>query len=270
MGILVSNAVSETEFFRIAQQTALKLGLKVDYEHEQMAHLGRALTDADRFLDIGANQGLYARVANCVLRNGSIALVEANPDLAEMLRRDIASWPDNGNRIEVFPVAAGDVATKLPFFMHGSDELGTLVQKNPQATQYAEVACEPLDTLFAPQARTLMKIDVEGFEYRVVLGARRLLSSGARVFLELHGWGDVERKKFPFHVIWQMYRQGFAVSRIGNSYTYDFVRAGFLKRTATFLRWGPVFAAKYLIRRLGLRPLVYRILWPDLAARAGN
>ena len=58
MGILVSNAVSETEFFRIAQQTALKLGLKVDYEHEQMAHLGRALTDADRFLDIGANQGL--------------------------------------------------------------------------------------------------------------------------------------------------------------------------------------------------------------------
>lgn len=266
----MSNAVSETEFFRIAQQTAVRLGLEVDYEHEQMAHLGSALKKVDRFLDIGANQGLYARVANCVLRNGTIALVEANPDLAEMLRRDVTTWPDNGNKIEVFPVAAGDVSTKLPFFMHGSDALGTLVQKSAQATQYAEVACEPLDNLFAPQARTLIKIDVEGFEYRVVLGAKRLLSSGACVFLELHGWGDAERQKFPFHVIWLMYRLGFAVSRIGNSYTYDFVRAGFVKRTIAFLRWGPVFAVKYLIRRTGLRPLVYRILWPDLAGRAGN
>jgi FkbM family methyltransferase len=266
----VSNAVSEAEFFRIARQTAVGLGLEIDYEHEQMAHLGRALSGTERFLDIGANQGLYARVANQVLRNGTIALVEANPDLAEMLRRDVATWPDNGNRIEVFAVAAGDVATKLPFFMHGSDALGTLVHKGPDATLYAEVACEPLDKLFAPQARTLIKIDVEGFEYRVVLGARRLLSSGARVFLELHGWGDAERRKYPFHVISLMYRRGFAVSRVGNSYTYDFVRAGFPKRTAAFLRWGPVFAAKYLIRRLGLRPLVYRLLWPDLAARAGQ
>ena len=82
--------------------------------------------------------------------------------------------------------------------------------------------------------------------------------------LELHGWGD--GKKFPIHVIWLMFTLGFSISRIGTSYTYEFVKAGFITRSLTLLRWGPVFAMKYLIRRMGLRSFLYRMLWPQREA----
>ncbi len=268
----MSGALSENEFFRqITHQTTITLGLGRDYEHEQLEHFGAELREAERFLDIGANRGLYARLANRVLRNTYIGVVEANPELAETLQRDVATWPsENHNTIEVLRVAAGDVSTKLPFFMDQADELGTLTAtpSREDDPRYVEVQCEPLDKIFAPAKKTLIKIDVEGFEYRVVLGARRLLSTDARVILELHGWGD--GKKFPVHVIWLMFTLGFSISRIGTSYSYAFVKAGFLKRSLTLLRWGPIFAGKYLIRRMGLRSFLYRTLWPDRADRAGK
>src|SRR5258708_639392 len=115
----MSNALAGNEFFRqITDQTTVILGLGKDYEREQLEHFGAALKEADRFLDIGANRGLYARLANRVLRNSYIGVVEANPELAEMLQRDVATWPrENNNNIEVLHVAAADISTKLPFFI---------------------------------------------------------------------------------------------------------------------------------------------------------
>ena len=102
-------------FQRLAKETAAALGLGGDYEPGPLAHFGRALAQADRFIDIGANRGLYGCLANRVLRNSEIAMVEANPQLAENLRLAIAQWPtENGNTITVYPVAAGDVREALP------------------------------------------------------------------------------------------------------------------------------------------------------------
>jgi FkbM family methyltransferase len=278
------NVVFEPEAFqRLAQQTAESLGLGDDYEPGPLACFGRALTRADRFLDVGANRGLYACLANRVLRNSEIALVEANPELAERLRQDITQWPtENGNKITVYPVAAGDVPTKLPFFMDETDTLGSFVLDPDQtdASKYLDlskrrkvrridVACEPLDKLFQPADRTLIKIDVEGFEYRVLQGAKKLLSaSDTRLLIELHGWGDAERRKYPLNVMWFMHRLGFTVHRMGHSYSYDFKPAGFFGRCMSLLRSGPTFVIKHIMDRTGLRPFVYRILRPALAANA--
>jgi FkbM family methyltransferase len=259
----------EEPFRHITQQRVITLGLDRDYEHEQLEHFGNALREAKRFLDIGANRGLYAFLANCVIRNGYIALVEPNPELAEILRREVSTWPDNNNKIEVFSVAAADTSAKMLFLIDESDDtLGRLATASSEGIRHTQVQCEPLDKLFAPADGTLLKIDVEGFEYRAILGAKRLLSAGARVILELHFWGD--GKKFPIHVLWLLFSLGFAISRIGTSYSYDVMRAGFFKRCLSLMRWGPPFALRYLVRRTGLRPIMYRVLWPDLAIRAAK
>lgn len=282
----MSNVVFDPEAFqRLARQTAHDLALGDDYEPEPLAVFGRALTQADRFLDVGANRGLYACLANRVLRNADIALVEANPDLAERLRQDIAQWPtENGNRITVYPVAAGDVPATLPFYMDELDTLGSFVldpdktdtskyldQHKRHNVRHIDVACEPLDKLFRPAARTLIKIDVEGFEYRVLMGARKLLSApGTRLLIELHGWGDSERRKYPLNVVWLMHGLGFTVARLGTSYSYDFKTAGFLGRWASLLWRGPTFVMKHVMDRTGLRPLVVRVLRPALTAHAAE
>jgi len=242
-------------------QAARAFGFEADYEAEQLASFVGALRGRSRFIDVGANRGLYSFVANATMFGARIALVEANPELGARLSRESKSWPSgNQNTVEVFPVAAGSQSTSLPFFLGKQDTVGTLVQRDSgMSGETVEIRCEPLDKLFEPADGTLVKIDVEGFEYRALLRAEGLLSCDCRVFIELHGWGDAELAKYPFHVLWLMLRRGFAVSRVGSSYTYDFQKASFYRRWASFFRWAPVLGLKYLIRRSGLRPLFYRV-----------
>jgi len=280
----MSQSTFEPESFqRLARETAAALRLGDGYEPGPLAHFGRALAQADRFIDIGANRGLYACLANRVLRNSEIAMVEANPQLAENLRLAIAQWPtENGNKITVYPVAAGDVSTKLPFFIDELDTLSSFVL-NPEQTDKSgymdlhhrrnirrmDVACEPLDKLFSPAPRTLIKMDVEGFEYRALVGAKRLLSAkDTRLQVELHGWGDAERGKYPLHVMWYMNTRGFAISRIGRSYSYDFTPTTSLGRCISLAKSGPTFTLKHILDRSGLRPLMYRVMRPVLPAHA--
>jgi len=242
-----------------ARETVQAFGFEQGYESEQLLWFGKALIGASRFLDVGANKGLYAYMANLVMKDGYIALVEADPKLAESLRNEIARWPNaNGNRLEVFAVAAGDCSSKLPFYIGSIDTIGTLTQKNAKANpDYIDVPCEPLDKLFRTQKKTLIKIDVEGFEYRVISGSKKLLDEQETViFIELHGWGDAERGKYPFHVVALLNRLGFASYRIGRSYAYEFRRERAGARIVQLLRNMPILAFKYSLRRFGLRNFI--------------
>ncbi len=272
-------------FQRMAREMGDTLQLGEDYEPGPLAHFGRTLMQADRFIDVGANRGLYAYLANRVLTNSEIGLVEANPELVEKLKLFVTRWPtENGNRITVYPYAAGDVSAKLPFFIDALDTLGSFVL-NPDDTdnsryldghirknvRHVDVPCEPLDNLFKPAPRTLIKMDIEGFEYRALVGAKRLLSTkDTRLLVELHGWGDAERRKYPLHVMLYMNALGFAVSRIGRSYSYDFTRTTFLGRCISLAKSGPTFTIKHVLDRSGLRPLMYRVMRPLLATHAGR
>ncbi len=256
-----ATSMNDEQYHQITKEAAALFGFGKDYEFEQLAYFGRALADKICFLDVGANRGLYAYLANLVIQNGYIALIEANPTLAEVLRYEVQTWPkQNGNTIEVFGVAAGDVSTMLPFFFGGIDTVGTLTKKDSlRVAKQMDIACEPLDKLFAPRDQTLIKIDVEGFEYRAIVGAKELIAKNTRVFVELHGWGDAEKGKYPFHVLQLMNSLGFSVRRIGTSYAYDFTHASFMYRSLSFLRWAPPLAIKFLIRRSGLRPFLYKM-----------
>ena len=58
-----------------------------------------------------------------------------------------------------------------------------------------------LDAVFADGDPDVVKIDVEGAEYRVLLGARGILSRGkARFLVEVHPWGDEAVHKTPADV----------------------------------------------------------------------
>ena len=200
-------------------------------------------------------------------------MVEADPSLAAALKARVPEWPSNGNSVEVLGVAAGDSSETMPFYVGAEDTQGSLTQKglelaSAMSGQQVSVLVEPLDKLFEPEAGTLIKMDVEGFEYRALSGARRLLAGkeedgcagSARVIAELHGWGDKDRGKYPIHVLWLMYRRGFGMKRLGRSFSYDFRRRGALARTLMFARCAPPIAGRYAIRAMGLKPLIDRLL----------
>lgn len=227
-----------------------------EYEPDQLAHFEGLLTNARRFVDVGANRGIYSYVANSVIHSGKIVLVEANPVLVEKLYARIESWPhDTGNSIDIFEAAVSDRAGEIPFSIGTKDTHGTAARKSGAANlETILVQARKLDDIVAPMSGTVFKVDVEGFEYRVVSGAVQNLAANDCTFLiEMHGWGDEVLGKYPFHVFAFLWRLQYVPRRVGNSHTYEFSKASPVVCLAGFLRYGSIMFVKYLLRRSGLR-----------------
>ena len=146
-----------------------------DWEAEQRRIIGRELENAEIFIDVGANQGIYSCLAASL---GKIVVaVEPEPGNLEFLLANVAT---NEFDIEVFPLAASAKPGRGTIF--GDAETASLVDRwFGNAPSFAQrIACNSLDNLFAdrwPGRRKLIKIDVEGFEGQALEGAVRLIRS---------------------------------------------------------------------------------------------
>lgn len=163
------------------------------------------------FVDVGANFGWYTVFAHYAEAR-KIVSVEPNPRLCTLLRQSLAV---NGIPADVFEVAASDCSESLRLtvdMQRVSD--GMLFEDNRQnagwggllkvKNEIVEVESKPLDELLTPlfqEDRSLsdgpivLKIDVEGFEPRVILGAKDMLSNkNCTAFVENHHDKDGTRK----------------------------------------------------------------------------
>ena len=91
---------------RILAEARDLFGFKTDYEDVQLQRLPEVLKDARRFVDVGANRGLYSYVANAILTDSEIVAVEADPNLSHRLQEAMKTWP-NPNRNHLRPGVCG-------------------------------------------------------------------------------------------------------------------------------------------------------------------
>jgi FkbM family methyltransferase len=254
------------ELDRLLQRARDRFGLVEDYEVDQLSRLADILRGARRFVDVGANRGVYAYVANTLMRNGRIVLIEADPRLAERLGAAVRDWTretDNGNEITVLATAAGDRDCVMPFQLGPEETLGSLTGSDflTGGAERVDISVKPLDTLLPPGPGTVFKIDVEGFEYRVLDGARRHLAQpDAKLLVELHGWGDSTIGTYPHHVFSLMRLAGYKAEKTsGREYIFLFGKGDRWDAWASFLRFAPLAWLKSVARRAGLRPLYHGI-----------
>lgn len=260
---MVSDAPATLSIDDILAEARDRFGFEPDYEDQQLRALPEVLRGARRFIDVGANRGLYAYVANALLTDGEIVAIEANPDLAQALERAVATWPQAGrNRLRVLACAAGDREASLPFALGLEDTLGSFTRSDyaVTGTRTIEVPVLPLDRLVPPGSRTVIKIDVEGFEYRALLGAKAHLSQPDCVLvIELHAWGDAAIGRYPHHVLDLLRKEGFAARRFGEAHQFLTRRSGTAEAWSAFMISAPIFALKHLLRRLGVRSALHRL-----------
>jgi FkbM family methyltransferase len=135
----------------------------------------------DTFVDVGANVGYYTvKIGSRVGPNGQVYAVEANPELFNILSKNIEingrlSWS------KAFNVAAGAEAGQMPLAFErvrsGGGSISLPGHLDAPNTEKCMVPVEALDKLLPGDCRVdLMKIDVEGFEPFVLDGMRDLLS----------------------------------------------------------------------------------------------
>lgn len=166
------------------------------YEQVLWESLTGSLSAEDRFADVGANIGVYTIAA--ARRCTHVTAIEPDPKTSGLL---LAHVRLNGlHNVDVVVAAAGDRADEVEFVASASP-MASVGDGWQLDAPRCMVRMVPLDDVVTTV--DVMKIDVEGYEGPVLLGAQALLSDPLRkprsIFLEVHppllpatGW-DVER-----------------------------------------------------------------------------
>lgn len=139
------------------------------YEHEEIRFLELALGPGDVFLDVGAHLGLYALVGSrAVGSSGRVVAIEADPDTAADLRHNVSI--NGASNVLVLGVGVSDrhERRRLAFRTPGNRAGNSFLFAGGRGV---EVDCFPLLDLLRGQGIAQvdgLKIDVEGFEHRVL------------------------------------------------------------------------------------------------------
>ena len=166
---------------------ALRFGV---YEKAETLFFQSACRDGMTFLDVGANLGYYtALAAHAVGPNGRVLAVEPDPDSFGYLEQTIAA--NAVGNAEAFPVAASDAPAMLPLYIstdnRGDNRLYASDEERPQV----EVKARPLDALLREnkiETVDLIKIDVQGYEPKVIAGLRETIIASPNLTLLTEFW----------------------------------------------------------------------------------
>jgi len=137
--------------------------------------------------DVGANIGIYTvALANRVGAHGKVFAFEPDPDNFEILKNHVA-LNRISDRVELINAALGERDGSVGF-MKGR---GSESHVSPTVSEEtSHVRCIRLDSVFQGQRVDLLKIDVEGYEEKVLAGGDSLLRDPIRspkaIFIEVH------------------------------------------------------------------------------------
>ncbi len=169
--------------FACDQQDWLQRNLLCNRVHEPeiTALLRESLNPDDVFFDIGANSGYFSCLALSCEVKGVVAF-EPDPNTCAVLaqQQQLNNWSRANLRIESLGLS-DRVGTQTFIRASDSGESGFGSWPYRQAVGQVEVGVQTLD-YFCQQANmlpTVLKIDVEGWEYPVLCGAEQTLGGGS-------------------------------------------------------------------------------------------
>lgn len=147
----------------------------------------RFLRPEDLFIDVGANIGTYSVLAAEL--GAEVIAVEPNGDNAARVRANLAL---NGYEADLREVVLTDTAKTVHFSTDQDSENHITEDGGENVTT---MPGQPFDDLTGGRYVRGTKIDVEGAEHQVLLGARESLAAGRIGLLQLE-WNDCSRRYY--------------------------------------------------------------------------
>lgn len=206
----VRRRVVQTSHGRFFLDPASSFGFTLEFEgtyEPSMTHaVNTLLQPGDVFLDIGANEGYFSILAaSRVGSTGRVFAIEPQTRLQAVLTRNIAE--NNTFQVCVLQRAVSDRCGVASFSLAPDVHTGssgifnTARYRNPTESVLQTPLTQLLHILQIDRIR-LVKIDVEGFEYEVVLGSPEAFRRGVfdHIALEMHPSILARRKKPPSDV----------------------------------------------------------------------
>lgn len=171
---LCVNALQENGYFLASQLSGFSAFVRD--ESPVLLNLAFLLAYSDAFLDIGANIGTYSSILSrlrSIRPDLDVHAFEVDPDTAKRLKANSDRYS-----FRVHQAGVSDHTGKATF-MHGSVSHLTSVATSTDlgnSIQTFETSIVDLDSFDWDYSRLVLKIDVEGSEYEVLTGAKRLFA----------------------------------------------------------------------------------------------
>jgi FkbM family methyltransferase len=139
----------------------------------------------DTVLDVGANIGLFTiEGAQAIGPSGSLIAIEAAPSHANSVRES-ASLNQMTN-VEVVSVAVGDSDGEATLTLPRDTNFGMFTLGAVDGDESFKVPVKRIDDIVAGRKIDFIKMDIEGSEYRALLGAKETLRSRPPILIELN------------------------------------------------------------------------------------
>lgn len=156
------------------------------YERAESAILRRLLSPGATFVDAGAHVGWFTVLAaSLVGPSGAVHAIEAFPDNARALRRNVAY---NGAAVtRIHELALSDLRGTVTVGRQAGGDSGSITAGAAAAETLVEVPMATLDDLDTGDGPiALLKLDVEGLELRVLRAAPRTLDRVQAILVEIN------------------------------------------------------------------------------------
>lgn len=162
-----------------------------NYESELTGVFHQLLRPGQTFVDVGANEGWFSMLAaKSVGPGGRVLACEPQERLWPVITKNIAA-----NRFcncQLFPFALSDKPGRTEIALYpslntGSSHIGTGKRRWEKMQQVELVRLDAVLASLESRPVDLLKIDVEGYEHQVLLGAGQHLGTSIRaIVVELH------------------------------------------------------------------------------------
>lgn len=167
-----------------------QLYLHKERERFSTDYMKEIVKEQDTIIDIGANTGYYALLESRLAHKGKVYAIEPVPKNAWLLNQNIDL--NNYENVSWFPLAIGGENGEGEMYVYEKGNLCSFTKNiQNEATEKITVPIMTLDSFVEKLVSgdpTLIRMDVEGYEYQIIKGMTELLRSDKPLvlFIELH------------------------------------------------------------------------------------
>lgn len=193
----------------------IKCGVAPVYEHEKLLKY----LNCDSIVDVGANRGQFALVARECLPNAMIYSFEPLPAPFHKIK---CLFSDD-NKVKIFHCAIGQSQKNMTMHVSKSDDSSSLypisrtqsiLYPGTEEKETVQIALEKLNNFIKAedlQGRSLLKIDVQGYELEVMKGSEEILCDFSYVYVECSFIELYIGQPLLYEIIKYMSDKGFGV-----------------------------------------------------------
>jgi FkbM family methyltransferase len=206
--------------------SALRVGAAASIEHLDVM---RSLGNLNTVIDVGANLGQFALLSRRVFPNATIHSFEPMPEIADRFQQALSREP----RVHLHQHALGDLSGASEIYVTKHHDSSSLLKPKLQTEVYPggevvnkiEISMARLEDVLESsdiKSPALLKIDVQGYEFEVLLGCRTRLQCFDWIFCELSFRELYEGQKLAPEVIRWLHSEGFEIEGVYvGDLTYD-------------------------------------------------